>query len=259
MSLKFLESFGLNTKETEIYELLLQLGESPAQIIVKESGLKRATAYKILYQLIDKKLVSKRTLNKKIHFKPSPPQNLFHLADQQQLKINQARDNLEAIISDLNSNFLLSVERPIVTTFEGINGLKKIYLDTLKGNQPLFAILQTNEIDPELFKWLTSDYVKKRTTLKIPVKSIISTGSWAEQYHQKDQTELRESRMVPAFKFPIQHETIVYGNKFALIQNKKDEQLVGIVIQHPLVAQSMRAWFNLAWEATDNYLPLKNN
>ena len=72
MSLPFLDTIGLSTTEANLYELLLKLGEVPVGVLIKESGMKRPTVYQALYSLEKHKLVTKRDIAKKIHFRPEP-------------------------------------------------------------------------------------------------------------------------------------------------------------------------------------------
>ncbi len=246
MSLNFLTSLDLTPKEISLYELMLTLGESPAGIIISKSGLKRATAYKLLYSLIDKKLASQTKVKKKIHFRPAPPNTLSQLFNARQKELSDAKSSLDALISDLNSSYLLSVEKPIVTTFEGVSGLKKIYLDTLKEGKTIYALLQTGEVNPELFEWLTKDYVKRRVKSNIKAHVIVAIGDWSEEYSKRNQKESRDTVLVPSIKFPFEHEINIYGNKVAIIQGKKNELPIGIIIQHPIIARTFKAWFDLA-------------
>lgn len=259
MTLPFLQTIGLSITEANLYELLLRLGEVPVGMLVKESGMKRPTVYKALYALEKKKLVTKKDIAKKIHFRPEPPTELLALADRQTKEIERARGDLRAILPQLNSSYILAVERPVVSTFEGITGVKEIYEDTLREAKPIYAVLQTAEVEPEVFKWLTKIYVKKRVKLGIAAKVIVASGSWSKEYQRKDEKELRESILVPKEKFPFQHEVDVYGNKVAFIDYNKGGALIGIIINHPLIAQTMKAWFDLAWEGSESFKNKSNN
>lgn len=248
MALTFLENLGLTAKEAGLYELLLKLGEVPAGEIIKASKLKRATAYKVLYSLEQKGLVSKKDFKKKIHFRPEQPSKLLDLAENQYRALERAKDDLQSFLPQLTSEYIMSVERPVVTTFEGLEGLKQIYEDTLKEKKPIYAVVQTAEVEPEMYKWLSGDYVKRRAKAKIWAKVIVSSGKWSDTYSKKDSEEYRESITVPGHQFPFQHEVDIYGDKVAFINYKKGEALIGIVIRHPQIAQTMKAWFDLAWE-----------
>jgi len=252
MSLAFLHQFGLSETEASLYELLLSLGEAPVWKIVQESKLKRPTAYKALYGLEEKGLVTKNDKAKVIHFQPVPPATLLELADKKLQSLERAKDNLKSFLPQLTSSYILSVEKPVVTTFEGVKGLQSIYEDTLAVGKPIHAFLQTHEVDPTMYKWLTTTYIRKRIKKQIPAKVIVSSSKTTQEYSEKDQKELRESKIVSEQEFPFQHEVAIYGNKVAFINYKKDESLIGIVIDHPAIAQTLKAIFDITWVNTKN-------
>lgn len=248
MPFAFLKTIGLTDNEANLYELLLRLGEVPANQIIKESKLKRATAYKVLYALEEKKLISKKDVGKIIHFRPEPPTVLMNLAETQYKSLERARESLQAVVPELMSSYTLSVERPVVSTYEGVEGLKKIYEDTIKESKPICAVLQTAEVEPKIYEWLTKIYAKRRVKAGITARVIVASGKWSGEYQKKDEKELRESVLVPGEKFPFRHEIDIYGNKVAFINYKKGEKLIGVVIDNPQIATTMKAWFDLAWE-----------
>lgn len=251
MELPFLEQFGLTKKESKIYSTLLKIGESPAAPIINETGYKRATVYKSLYSLEDKGLVSQSKTGKRTQFKPASPSQLTELAEAQMSSLERARADLQSVLPTLESEFILSVERPIVSTFEGVDGLKKIYEDTLLEKKPIFSALTTADVEPKLFSWITRSYVKRRIQAKIEAKVIVARGGWAQNYAKRSESELREVRLVPAKKYPFEHEFFIYGDKIAFIDFKKGGSLIGIVIHHPPTARTTQALWNLAWLGTE--------
>lgn len=248
MSLNFLKPIGLSETESLLYELLLKLGEAPAQDIITASSLKRPTVYKALYSLEKKGLLTSSDKAKKIHFRPVEPLKLMEMIEERYSGIEQAKSMLTTILPALTSSYVMSVERPIITTYEGVEGLKKIYQDALIDKKEIFGVLQTHEVDPELFKWLTTVYVKERVKLQIPAKVIVSSGEWADQYESRNEKELRTTVRVPDIKFPFEHEVDIYGDKVAFINYKKGEKLMGVIIKNPQIARTMKAWFDLAWD-----------
>lgn len=247
MSLNFLQNIGLSESEIALYELLLNIGEAPVVEIVRQSKLKRPTVYKYLYSLEEKGLVTQKELKKKIHFRPEPPSKLLEFANQQYENLDRTRLDLQSMINSLTSLYVQSVERPVVKVFEGVEGLKEIYLDTLKDEKEIYAILQTEDVEPTLLKWLITSYSKKRARLKIPTKVIASSGIGSYKYSQRDKKELRTTMIIPYEKYPIAQEIVIYGDKVAFINYKKGEALIGIIIKHPQIAQTMKSFFNLAW------------
>lgn len=253
MSLLFLQTFGLSKPEIELYELLLKTGEAPIHVLLQKTTYKRPTLYHYLDTLEKKGLVKTRDFKKKIHFKPTSPIQLLELAQKEEQKIAQAKQDLQTIMPIISSSYILSVQQPVVRTYEGVEGLKEIYEDTLKEKQYMYAVLQTEDMDQDLLEWLKTDYAKKRKRLKIPSKAIISQGRGATKFTERDIQEFRISRLVPPTLFPFQHEVLVYGDKVAFIHYKKGDALIGVVIKHPAIAQTMKAWFDLAWQGAEKY------
>ncbi len=69
----------------------------------------------------------------------------------------------------------------------------------------------------------------------------------SREYVEKSVEEFRTSTMIDSELFPFEHEIDIYGDKVAIINYKKDEPLIGIVIHHPQIAKTMQAWYDLAW------------
>jgi len=247
VSISFLQTIGLSKNEANLYELLLKLGEVPIWKIQQETDLKRPTLYLSLQNLEKKGLVSKRDFEKKMHFRPESPIKLLSLAEAQYNELDRAKKDIQSILPQLTSSYIMAVEKPVVRTYEGLDGLKEIYEDLLKEGKTVYSVLQTAEVDPLLYKWLTTTFVRKRVRLGIHAKVIVASGKWADVYESLDNKELRETIRVDSDKFPIQHELVIYGNKVGFINYKKGESLIGVVITHPQIALTMKAFFDLAW------------
>jgi sugar-specific transcriptional regulator TrmB len=251
MTLDFLETLGLTQKESRLYEILLTEGELPISTLITRTKYKRATVYKSLYALESKGLATRKTVNKKIHFRPESPLVLSQLSTRRLQEMEGARADLANILPQLISQFTMSVERPVVTVYEGVNGLKKLYELMLIEKSPIEALLSTADIHPDLFAWLTSVFVKKRVSLKIPVRSIVTNDSWGDEYVRKNEKELRETRMISSRDFPIEVEIDVFGSKLAFISYRANRPLIGVIMDHQTIADSARSWFALAWLGTD--------
>lgn len=245
---QLLQTLGLTDKEAQIYNLLLTMGKVQASTLISKTGLKRATVYKSLYTLESKGLVKQEDIKKKKHFTPLSPNNLLKLSDEQFQKQERAREDLRTFLPQLTHNYILSVEKPVITTFEGVEGIKKIYEDTIKVNKTIYAVLQTSEVDEELFSWLESYYVKQRIKNKLQADVIVASGEWSDSYVKKRKDGYTTTILVDNTLYPFAHEVNIYGDKVAFINYKKGEALIGILIHHPLIAQTMKAIFDLAWK-----------
>ncbi len=247
MELEILQQLGLNTEEAQIYASLLENGAQSASKLATTTGIKRTYIYYVSQALVAKGLINQEKRERTTMFSPRSPDMLLSLASSQKEKTIAAERALEGILAGLKTKYLAREEKPIVTTYEGVEGLKKIYEDTIKEGKEIYAVLQSYEVDPELKEWLKSYYIKKRADLNIHAKVILSAESISPEYHTRDKIALRTVIDVPSSLYPFAHEVDVYGDKVAFIHYKKDEPLVGIIIHHPQIARTMKAWFDLAW------------
>jgi HTH-type transcriptional regulator, sugar sensing transcriptional regulator len=249
MSLAFLHEIGISETEAKLYELLLKLGEVPITTLIRESKMKRPTVYKAVHSLTSKGLVKQQDIRKKLHVRPESPSKLQELAETKYKKIEQTKASLTALLPGLSLTYAHTSEKPVVRIYEGLEGLKEIYNGLLTDAKPISALVQPSTVDPELYNWLTTQFVRKRVKAKIHVKAIVASSTKSRDYVEKSPQEFRIARQVDASKFPFQHEIDIYGDKVAIIHYKKDEPLVGIVIHNQNVATTMQAWFDLAWES----------
>lgn len=247
MSLPFLTHFGLSDTESALYELLLKLGQSPAWVIVRDSKMKRPTVYKALANLQKKGLVTAKDKGKIIHFTPAPPTDLLTMADQHYQNLQRARNDLQTMLPALLSSYTMAVEKPVVRTFEGVEGVKKAHLELLALKQPIAAYVTVNdEIDDQLGDFWKKYYaIRKRDNIFARVLSPDTKG--AKGYQKLDSKELRETRLIPEQSFPSTIEKDIVGDKVAFFSIHNGNLLATIIDNKP-IADTERAIFELAWE-----------
>ncbi len=247
-----LQEIGLSAKEAKIYQILLKLGISPAKDIVLEAEMPRATVYEILDQLVNKGLVEKFEQNKKTHFRVKHPFALKNYLESEASKIKRAENKLESVLPDFISLYNLSQNRPGVQFFEGVEGIKKIHNQILAEKKEILAYVYINkEVDKILddyWKW----YFKTRIKNKIPVRAITPNNEDGREYKERDEKELRETRLIPEDKFPFTIEKNICGNKVAYLSLQPDE-MIGVLIESKEIASTERSIFELAWEAAGEY------
>jgi HTH-type transcriptional regulator, sugar sensing transcriptional regulator len=247
MSTLPLQNLGLTQNEAKIYELLLKLGETPVSTLIRETKLKRATVYTALNTLQGKKLIQLNDIKKKLHAKPESPATLLDMIEQQKTEITNTQANLQSLMPFFSTMYMNSTEKPVVKIHEGLEGLKEIYLDTLRENKTIYALARIEAIDTELHDWLQNYYVKQRAKNKVHAKVILASDKLTKWFTSKDVSEFRTTITVPGEQFPFEHEINIYGDKIAFITNNKGAALIGVTITHPLIAKTAKAWFDLAW------------
>jgi sugar-specific transcriptional regulator TrmB len=244
---KILEQIGLSSKEAKVYNALLEHGETTPQTLASETKLNRVTTYAVLKSLAEKELVSQIKKAGKIHYRIEHPSKLEEFIQNQKEKIDQNEKSLASALPSLISNYNLVLQKPGVKYFEGIEGLKKVYLDTLNEKKEILAILTPEEIHPEIHNWLKKIYVKKRTQKGIFAKVIVSSNNPKNEYIKRDKQEFRES-LVVSKKYFFGIEMDIYDNKVAFMNYNIREAPIGIIIENKIIAQTMRNFFNLIWD-----------
>lgn len=257
MNLPHMDVLGLSEKETLVYNSLLELGEKPAGFVARACSMKRSSTYKALYDLESKGLVEHRLIGKKIHFRLQPPERLLTLSQQRMREQEKNQQHLVTLLPELTSAFILSIERPVVTTFEGVKGLKEIYEDTLREKKTIYAALLPSEVNPDLLEYLRNNYRVRRAKLGIHAFVLASSNRYSEEYLRRSPEFARTVRIIPGDRYPFTHEIDIYGNKVAFINYKKGEQLIGVVINHPQIARTMKSLWDIAWDGANALFPAK--
>lgn len=243
-----LRNVGLSPEETEVYLSLLSFGTmSPTEVATK-TKVKRTYVYKICEDLLKKGLVTITQKGAKKAYAPASPDYLLSIAEKKRQEIENNAEQLEKVLSELKTKYSTVETRPLVKTYEGLEGLKKLYLDTLSEGKDIDALVDTSDIDLELRDWLKTVYLPKRVGKKIHANVILASGKLSNEYSTRNETGMRTVKVVDSNKYPIKNEVNVYGNKVAFIQNHKGEPLIGVIIENKIISQTLKAWFDLAWK-----------
>src|SRR3989344_4981279 len=134
---KSLISLGFSDKEVRVYLSVLELGRSTVARIARKAEINRTTGYDILSDLAAKTLVSISGKEPKQEYAAESPDNIKRLLEQ---KLEQDKKNLEAatagLIPQLKSIHNVS-QRPQVRFYEGQEGLREVFEDTLTAKEPI--------------------------------------------------------------------------------------------------------------------------
>lgn len=243
-----LQNIGLNEKEIEVYLSNLELGSQPASVIARRVKIPRNTTRFILDKLVDKGIIAKTKRANTQLYSPEEPKNLVNLLESKRIDhnadINAKIAQLNGIMTELESRFRPESTKPKVTFYEGDDGLKKVYEDTLKSSETIRSLASFEGMHgalPEYFK----NYYKRRAQNKIDIRSIHPDTPLARERTKNDKKEGRESKLVPQKKYDFNPEIQFYDNKIIITSWKEK---LGILIESHEVYEAMAALFELAWK-----------
>lgn len=250
MDSRILQKLGMTNKEVRVYLKLLELGSSAVSILAKKLNENRTSTYSLLQSMQNKGLVSYLTKNKIKYFVAGDPGILIN-------QYSQSAKGLKALLPQLLAINNQYGQKPKITFYEGVSGIKQIgelLLEVPGSTRESFMGLDEKTIHPEVKKYYEEDFINRRIELGIKYRGIITGSIPMGNNHPKSEIgQLRELKQVDPKIFPIKiHIDIFPNNKVALYSYHRDE-LMGVVIEHEAFYTSMRTAFKLAWAGVDTF------
>ncbi len=236
-----LKQLNIKDNKADVYLICLEMGGATAYAISKKAGLKRPTVYDILAQLTNEGLVYKSVKKGIKYFYPSDPEKLLRQLKEKEQKLISVLPMLEDLYNSPKA-------KPLIRYFEGKEGIKEMYEDSLKilkkGDQILAYVGDDvlNRI-PDY----AEDYVKRRVEKGIRLKGIYKKSPEMEKkYMANNQKQLREAKVLDENFFSVDNETNIYANKIAIASY--GNEMFGMIIESNEIAKSQKAIFELAWK-----------
>lgn len=238
-----IQTLDLSPAERIAYETLISHGAMTPPQLAKAGGLTRVNGYAALKGLAQKGLADEKDVNKKRVYSPTPPTKLQELARARTEQARSDMESIEAIIPSLMNQYALISDRPGISHYEGLEGIKEIYEASLRPphheeSLVMRSIYDSEEIEPYILK-----YIKRRAKLGIRNRTLSPPFDYSTGLHDKEL--LRQSRFLPKSQFSLPTEISIYGDRVSLVSLRKD--LIGTVIQSKDVAQTFTTLFELLW------------
>lgn len=237
---KKLEKLNLEPKEAKVYLALLELGETSIERISKRSKIKRTTVYDVINSLKEKGLIGTARKGKRILYFAEDPREIG-------TQLEEKKNVFESLLPGLLSIYSLIDKKPKVTFFEGVEGIKNVYKDTL--SYPDQEILMWGAT--EMFKYFDSDfswnyYLPKRIEKKIWMRAIGPDEPIVKEIQAKDAESLRKTKTFPRDKFSLEVEINLYGNGKIGIMSFKEQ--LGIIIESRKIYNTLKNIFEMNWK-----------
>lgn len=247
ISIKFFKenliTLGLASREAQVYLALLDIGQGTVTEITRRAGINRTTGYDILDTLVNKGFVSISGKEPKQEYVAESPEKILNFLEQQQVEASKRLESAKQFVPQLKT--LHNVQnRPKVRFYEGIDGLRQVYEDTLKSKEDLRSLALVDEAENTLEHYFPK-YYQRRAANKIGIRAIFPDSPGARNLKAKDAFERRESVILPRNHYDLKPEINVYDNKVMIASwNEK----LGIIIESQEIANAMKLLYELAWK-----------
>lgn len=236
-------SFGLSTKEANVYIALLELGRSTVSKISRKANINRTTGYDVLSSLVSKGLANVSGKEPKQEYIAESPDALVALLDK---RLQDTKDHIEsarALVPELKSMHRVG-DRPQIRFYEGIEGLVQVYEDTLTSSEPIYAYAAYEDMHGTLGDYFP-DYYERRAAKGIHARGIVPRTPLTLERMKRNKEEMREAAVIPREKFDISPDIEIYDNK-VMIASWREK--LGIIIESAEIAHAMKKIYELAWE-----------
>lgn len=241
--LQVLHGAGLDEKESELYLSGLQLGSAPASEYAKAAGSNRITAYNMLEMLVRRGLFTVERSTRGKCYTPVAPEYLAV----------EVRKNAEAIdrsLPELRSLQGAHYRKPHVRFFEGWEGVRRVYEDTLTAKTEILNFANSAVVRKHWPNY-DAEYVAQRVERDIYLRGIAPDDETGRRVHGQDREMCREIRLVSAKEFDFKNEIKVYDHKVTIASFdsglRGDTDMFGVIIESKEVAKTLRQIFEMAW------------
>lgn len=239
---KSLEYIGFSEKEVLVYLALLSIGKGTVTEISRKAGINRPTGYHVLASLSVKELVKVSGKEPKQEYVAESPNQIEKLLEEKIKNDEKFIKEARRIIPELKSIHNVK-DRPKVFFYEGIDGLKKVYEDTLTSHEAIRAYATVDDMHQGIPNYFP-EYYKRRSKSGIAIRAITPKTKIGIERKSHDKEEMREMALVPKDKYYFSPEINIYDNK-VMIASWREK--LGIIIESTEIADAMKKIYELAW------------
>jgi sugar-specific transcriptional regulator TrmB len=238
-----LGELDLTESESTVYLTLLRKGPDTASAVAKQAGIHRRLAYDTMESLTEKGLVSYVDKENRRVYKPTHPERLKELVEEQRQELNELEQQIDDVLPDLLTQFNAEQEEREVKVLQGKEGVKHLFEDELREEETIYLIGSPEESE-DILKYFLPSWTERRVEKGIKIKGVFEhamRGMVGEHGKLEDRylAEDHDSNVSIA----------VYGDKVGIIF-WIDNPLV-IMINDTEAAASFMSYFDLIWDAAN--------
>lgn len=241
LSSQLLQSLGLSPAQATVYLTALELGVSNMQQLARKSNVKRTSIYNFIDELKTKGFIVETKKKKRKVYSAVAPDQLVEIEKTRLAELERALPELRAIQN-------ASRTKPRVTFYEGIEGIKEVYADTLQERKEILAFEDLEHMSIGLPQSFYEWYPRERARRSIVFKSITRDSLEARRLTQHNRGLLRESKLIASADWKT--EINIYGDKVAMMSLRTRVPFCVLIEDHDIAETLRTAWREL-WNHLD--------
>ena len=231
---------GLTEKESEIYQALLKLGESPISDLVKETGDHSQIIYRAIDGLVGKGLAQITIKKHRKYVQAEDPRTLERIEERKLAEIKQSIP------------YLLKLQKrsrdAIVKVFKGKEAAKTARMNMLNELPDEGSYLVIGASGKDFYEIMGTEWHEmERSRIKKKIaKKMISYESQRALFEQYEKYgKYSEVKYLP-FDYPVPSNTIIYGGNKMQFYIFASEPIV-MLVESSEIAQSFTHFFDVLW------------
>lgn len=242
---KTLKNLGISGNELKVLTFLLEEGGSlKATEIARKVQINRTTLYGILNDLTQRGFVSSTGDTGVARFQSIEPRALVSMLERAKDALDKSKEDVQVIIPALESARKSNQHHyPRVQFFEGVEGIKQVYEDSIIQNQEkkMVGFINYETAIQTLGEEWAHYFIQKRKKNDVFAETIATQTNVGREYKSKDKNQLRSIKFLPReYQFDI--EIITYNDKTAFMSFDK-ENPVAVLIQDKKIAETFKNLF----------------
>lgn len=245
MDTTILRKAGLTESQAKGYLALIEHGAlTPAQL-AEHTGENRTNAYAVTDKLVALGLANKKD-TRPAKYIANHPSVLEDIAERRREIVIKNEQIISNSIGSLIDLFYASTEMPSTKNYQGTDGIKQVYTETLKSTTDIYLV-RTVADTIDLGEEYLNDYRAARAKLGVHTYALTPDTEVGRRHATsgEDEKMLFHRTIIPAsYTAPI--EIDVYGDKIAFIAF--GETQIATIITSPPIAEAMRQLLRLLGE-----------
>ncbi len=249
-----LQQIGLTELESKVYLFVLKHGPCSATQVYKELKHDKSSTYRILEELVSKKLLISLGETYGQQFMVSDIHELDAKIQEQKKGLKVAENTISGLITELSTNSAENYKNHNITIYEGPDSYVKLMEKRLEIGVSLIKEIGNASILPQVNKnyWQYVDgFIKRRIKSNIQLRALVPKTDATQKYEQTNPKLLKEVRYLPA-SFKV-NATITIAGEYTLIDNKYQDRMLGIIIKDKLVTELINSMFDFIWETQKDF------
>lgn len=242
-----LSVLGYTSNESAIFVSLIIDGPGVASEIAKRLTIKRGITYAALEKLQKSMLIEQRKFEGILQFFAVNPEEVYKKLATHVDSLTSLQKDIVGHLGEYVNQYQTQISKPVVQYFEGAPGLVRVFKDIYgPGKEVVYGCANIDTVNSfRSGDFTLQKFITKRNKNKLFSEALLHDSRTAREIQSKDHEEMRNTYLTD---LALPAEIDVYENKVALLSFKKDK-FVGMLIEHPDFAESIRSLLKLAMRA----------